>query len=93
LLTSWANYLSNSSVDTVNQYVTSEDEPPSVEIANFDLDRLNPDEISVGEDSLSPSNQTNLAIKGIIAIEAMSAMSLAAGNIDDANKYKVCHSP
>ena len=39
------------------------------------------------------SKNTNLAIKGIIAIEAMSAMCLASGNIDDANKYKVCNSP
>ena len=66
---------------------------PAIEIANFGLDRLNPDETSEGQEDPSPNNQTNLAIKGIIAIEAMSAMSLAAGNIDDANKYKVCNSP
>ena len=66
---------------------------PAIEIANFELDRLSADETNEGEEEPSPNNQTNLAIKGIIAIEAMSAMSLAAGNIDDANKYKVCYSP
>jgi hypothetical protein len=40
----------------------------------------------------SPNKQSNLAIKGIIAIAAMSAMSSAAGHIDDATKYKVCNS-
>ncbi|KAF8497617.1 hypothetical protein F5888DRAFT_1613412 [Russula emetica] len=38
-------------------------------------------------DNLTVSNQTNLAIKGIIAIEAMSKMSSAVKNTDDANKY------
>jgi len=80
--------LSNSSVDTAYQYVSSEDEPPSIKIAKCELGRLDPNEMQADS---SPNNQTNLAIKGIIAIEAMSAMSLAAGNIDDANKYKVCN--
>ena len=54
-------------------------------------DRLEAD--GVPDDDSFPSNKTNLAIKGIIAIEAMSAMSLAAGEEADASKYKVCHSP
>jgi len=41
-------------------------------------------------DGLSINNQTNLAIKGIIAIEAMSKMSSAAKQSADANKYSVC---
>jgi hypothetical protein len=35
------------------------------------------------------SNQTNLAIKGIIGVAAMSKMSLAAGHVVDADKYSV----
>jgi hypothetical protein len=39
---------------------------------------------------LTVSNQTNLAIKGIIAIEAMSKMSAVVKQAGDANKYSVC---
>jgi hypothetical protein len=42
---------------------------------------------------LTVSNQTNLAIKGIIAIEAMSKMSTAAGQTTDANKFSVRTGP
>ena len=35
-------------------------------------------------------NQTNLAIKGIIAIGAMSKMSSLAGKRADADHYSVC---
>ncbi|KAH9996263.1 DUF1793-domain-containing protein [Russula vinacea] len=38
-------------------------------------------------DGLTVSNQTNLAIKGIIAIEAMSKMSSVVNQTGDANKY------
>jgi len=38
-------------------------------------------------DNLTVSNQTNLAIKGIIAIEAMSKMSSVVKQTDDMNKY------
>ncbi|KAF8497594.1 hypothetical protein F5888DRAFT_301200 [Russula emetica] len=38
-------------------------------------------------DNLTVSNQTNLAIKGIIAIEAMSKMSAVVEQTDDVNKY------
>jgi hypothetical protein len=41
-------------------------------------------------DGLTFSNQTNLAIKGIIAIEAMSKMSSIVKQTSDANKYSVC---
>jgi len=50
-----------------------------------------------GEDIAQPtsglkyySNQTNLAIKGIIAIGAMSKMSSFAERNDDADRYSVC---
>jgi hypothetical protein len=36
------------------------------------------------------NNRTNLAIKGIIAIGAMSKMSSAIGRAADAEKYSVC---
>jgi hypothetical protein len=39
---------------------------------------------------LAVSNQTNLAIKGIIAIEAMSKMSSVVKQTGDATKYSVC---
>jgi hypothetical protein len=42
---------------------------------------------------LSVSNQTNLAIKGIIAIEAMSKMSSVLKQEADASKYSVRKSP
>jgi hypothetical protein len=42
---------------------------------------------------LTVSNQTNLAIKGIIAIEAMSEMSSVVNQTGDANKYFVCTGP
>ncbi|KAH8997909.1 hypothetical protein EDB92DRAFT_1792338 [Lactarius akahatsu] len=60
LLTSWADYLSNSTL-------------------------LNHDQTSA--DGLTTSNQTNLAIKGIIAIKAMSKMSSVVKRTADAEKY------
>jgi hypothetical protein len=41
-------------------------------------------------DGLMSSNQTNLAIKGIIAIKAMSKMSSIVEQAPDVNKYSVC---
>jgi len=43
-----------------------------------------------GENNAYYSNQTNLAIKGIIAIAAMSKMSSFAERNDDADRYSVC---
>ena len=37
----------------------------------------------------SPGNLTNLALKGIIAIQAMSEISRATGNSEDARAYQV----
>lgn len=74
-------------MNTANQYVTPKYELLSIE--SHKPVRLDADETS-GDSSFN--NQTNLAIKGIIAIGAMSAMSLAAGYKDDANNYKVRHS-
>ena len=44
-------------------------------------------------DGLTASNQTNLAIKGIIAIQAMSRMSSVVNQAGDTNKYSVCTGP
>jgi hypothetical protein len=60
LLTSWADYLSNSTLFIHDQS---------------------------SADGLTTNNQTNLAIKGIIAIEAMSKMSSVVRQTADANKY------
>ena len=40
-------------------------------------------------DALMIDNQTNLAIKGIIAIKAMSKMSLIYNHTSDVDKYSV----
>ena len=40
-------------------------------------------------DGLSTNNQTNLAIKGIIAIQAMSKMSSIVKQTADVDKYSV----
>jgi hypothetical protein len=55
-----------------------------------ELDRLDADLRGTGT---FIGNQSNLAIKGIIAIGAMSKMSLAAGHVADADKYSVCDDP
>ncbi|KAH9026504.1 hypothetical protein EDB85DRAFT_2291888 [Lactarius pseudohatsudake] len=60
LLTSWADYLSNSTLFIHDQY---------------------------SADGLSTDNQTGLAIKGIIAIKAMSQMSLSVNMATDFEKY------
>ncbi|KAH9022001.1 hypothetical protein EDB85DRAFT_2152001 [Lactarius pseudohatsudake] len=60
LLTSWADYLSNSTLVIHDQS---------------------------SADGLTTKNQTNLAIKGIIAIEAMSKMSSVVKQTADADKY------
>ena len=58
---------------------------PSVVTDDFgdDLHRLS-------ADGLSTNNQTNLAIKGIIAIKAMSEMSSIVNQSADVDKYSVC---
>ncbi|KAH8999019.1 hypothetical protein EDB83DRAFT_897501 [Lactarius deliciosus] len=60
LLTSWADYLSNSTLVIHDQS---------------------------SADGLTTNNQTNLAIKGIVAIEAMSKMSSVVKRTADADKY------
>jgi hypothetical protein len=89
VLTSWADYLSNSSLNNAYQYVVSKNELSSID--DWKLDRLDADETFV--ETVLGGNKSNLAIKGIIAIGAMSAMSLAAGHVADADKYSVCNDP
>ena len=43
--------------------------------------------LRISSDNLAVGNQTNLAIKGIIAIQAMSAASQAIGLSDDAARF------
>ena len=41
-------------------------------------------------DGVLANNQTNLSLKGIIAIGAMAKISAVIGKMDDANRYQVC---
>ena len=50
---------------------------------------LNDDRHRSSADGLTTNNQTNLAIKGIIAIKAMSKMSSIVERTADAQKYNV----
>jgi hypothetical protein len=52
-------------------------------------DSLNDHFYRFSADGLSGDNQTNLAIKGIIAIEAMSKMSSIVSRASDVDKYSV----
>jgi hypothetical protein len=53
-------------------------------------DNLNDPQHRSSADGLTTNNQTNLAIKGIIAIQAMSKMSSVVNQTTDAEKYNVC---
>ena len=53
-------------------------------------DSLNHHYLRISADGLTINNQTNLAIKGIIAIEAMSKMSSVINQTADSDKYSVC---
>lgn len=52
-------------------------------------DNLNDHLYRFSADGLMTDNQTNLAIKGIIAIEAMSKMSSIVSQAPDVDKYSV----
>ena len=52
-------------------------------------DSLNDDLHRSAADGLTINNQTNLAIKGIIAIKAMSNMSSIVNKTADVDKYSV----
>ena len=55
----------------------------------FVTDNLSDDLHRSSADGLSANNQTNLAIKGIIAIKAMSEMSSIVKQSADVDKYSV----
>ena len=78
LLTSWAEYLSNATLSINEQCVHYLD----------DFFANNLDDRS-SADGLTADNQTNLAIKGIIAIKAMSKMSSILNRSADVDKYSV----
>jgi hypothetical protein len=52
-------------------------------------DNLNDHLYRFSADGLMTDNQTNLAIKGIIAIEAMSKMSSIVSQASDVDRYSV----
>ena len=88
--------MSTSSLSNVFQYVIFVDELHSTKYAQYDRTDADTDIMIYGDvgriTSTGPilNNKTNLAIKGIIAIGAMSKMSLAIGRAADAEKYNVC---
>ena len=96
MLTSWTDYLSTSSLSNVFQYVIFVDELHSTKYAQYDRTDADTDTMIYGDvgtiipTGRVPGNKINLAIKGIIAIGAMSKMSLAIGRAADAEKYYVC---
>ena len=55
----------------------------------FISDNLNDHLHRLSADGLATDNQTNLAIKGIIAIKAMSEMSSIVEHAPDVDKYSV----
>ena len=94
--------MSTSSLSNDFQYVIFVDELHNTQYAQYDrtdADTLADGSISGDVGTPGPAltstrvisgNRTNLAIKGIIAIAAMSKMSLAIGRAADAEKYYVC---
>jgi hypothetical protein len=81
LLTSWADYLSDSTLLIHGQCV--------LPTHPYCADNLNDRQHRSSADGLTVDNQTNLAIKGIIAIQAMSKMSSVVKQAADAEKYNV----
>ena len=88
--------MSTSSLSNIFEYFIFVDELHSTKYAQYDRTDADTDELIYGNvdgvtaSGLSSTNRTNLAIKGIIAIGAMSKMSLAIGRAADAEKYNVC---
>ena len=87
--------MSTSSLSNDFQYVIFVDELHSTKYAQYDRTDADTDTMIYGYVGIIPtgtvpSNKINLAIKGIIAIGAMSKMSLAIGRAADAEKYYVC---
>ena len=82
MLTSWADYLSISTLSIRNQCVISPN-------AFFVTDNLSDDLHRLSADRLLTNNQTNLAIKGIIALKAMSEMSSIVNQSADVDQYSV----
>ena len=74
--------MSSSTLSISDQYVVS---PDAFLITNNMSDNLQ----RSSADGLLTNNQTNLAIKGIIAIKAMSEMSSIVRQTADADKYSV----
>ena len=85
LLKGWTDYLVNNTLFTSGQYVLRNllhEIAPSSSVMSMLSIRFSADHNTV-------SNQTNLALKGIVAIKAMSQLSSALGNDVDAQRYSV----
>ena len=80
VLTSWADYLVNTLLFIHDQYVVFMNVLSTADIGQWHRSSA---------DGLSVSNQTNLAIKGIIGIQAMSKMCSILGQVTEAKNYSV----
>lgn len=82
LLRSWAVYLTDNTLTPINQYRFT-----TVTVLTFQIG-LN-DSFRATADGQDSANMTNLAIKGLIAIQAMSEISDAVGESSDADSFGV----
>ncbi len=83
LLKDWTEYLVNNSLNPGSQYVVFE---MGIETLRTSISRFRQ---SSAADGIQPSNQTNLALKGIVGIGAMARMSGFAAVVEDQSRYQV----
>lgn len=82
LFKQWADYLVNNTLTPTNEFVFHGLSFEGYQFMAY-IHRFTADE-------LPAANQTNLAIKGIIGIRAMSVISQYTGNSADESHYQVC---
>ena len=82
----WADYLSEHTISNVYQCVSHTTLDVHAAFNKVDYLRRT-------ADAGSPSNSTNLALKGVIVLKAMSGISSALGQDFDAETYDVSYSP
>ena len=87
LLQKWGQYLKQNALAPTNQWVTSLLQ--IYERITSCCDNRRWADYLVMQNNLPMNNQTNLALKGIIAIAAMSRIATIAGNSNDASQFIV----
>lgn len=85
LLRNWCNYLVANTLTPTNQCVF----PWLFLLQSWFPDDREWADYNILQNSLPVNNQTNLALKGIIAIAAMSKIASIVGNDADASQYNV----